>query len=139
MVLYLVEPGVTGLLQQIDGCSPTETNEAKAEENEEAVKTEAEAGGGFFSILGLAKISLAGGRNKSKTKSNDQKTEIGPYAYLNLVLERMRKNKGDSYFETLDEAFERTKEEETSWVCVKDIFALTNTGGGLSYEALNRE
>lgn len=139
MVFYIDEVGLSGLLQQTEGGSIFETNNSTLKEDGESVKAGGDVGGGFLAILGLAKLSLGFGKTKKKGVSDEQKFAVGPYAHLGLVIERLRRRLGKRYFESLDDAFDAAPEKESSWVCVKDIFALTNLGGGLSFEALNSE
>lgn len=139
MVFYINETGLSNLLQEIEGGSVFETSSSASKEDGESVKAGVEAGGGFLSILGLAKLSFGLGKTKKKGVSEEQKFAVGPYTYLGRIIDHLKKHSGVRYFESLDDAFDAAPERESSWVCVKDTFALTNLGGDLSFEALNRE
>jgi hypothetical protein len=139
MMLYIDEPGLAGLLQQAEGRSLVETNASVSREHGESLKGGVDAGGGFLAVLGLAKLSLGFGKTKKKGMTDAAKFVVGPHAYLGRIINQLRKHDGTRYFESLDDAFASAPEEGSSWVCVKDVFALTNVDQSLSFEALNRE
>lgn len=139
MIVYIDEPGLAGLLNQVDGGAIIERNKGIAHERGDTIQAGAEAGGGFLSLLGLAKLSLIGSKNNKQMKSDGEKVSVGAHAHLGLIISRLKEAKGSIYFESLDEAYGKAPEEESSWVCIKDRFALTNLGHDLSFDALNHE
>ena len=106
MVFYIDETGLSGLLQQTEGGSIFETSTSASKEDGKSLEAAVNAGGGFLSILGLAKLSLGFGKTKKKGVSDEQKFAVGPYTHLGLIIEKLRKNLGTRYFESLDDAFD---------------------------------
>jgi hypothetical protein len=139
MILYIAAESISGLLEQIDGGTLTEGSKSKITESSKGLSTGAEVGGLFFKLLNLGKLSLGTSRGDKKSSSESQKTLVGPYSHLSMVLRRLHPLLGKRYFESLDAAFESAPEDEASWIHTKDFFSLTNVGNEWSVEALEKE
>lgn len=139
MMLYIDEPGLAGLLQQAEGGYLVERTGSTAKGSSESVQAGTEAGGGFLSVLGLAKLSGLFGKSNSRGQTDGQRLSVGGHAHLGQVIAYLQKHGGSFYFLSLDAAFANAPADRSSWVCIHDTFALTNLGGDLSFEALNRE
>jgi hypothetical protein len=139
MILYIDETGISGLLDQLDDGTLIETNTTNQHEKGGILQGGGETGAGFLSVLNLAKISLGSSKSSKKSDSRSRKSTVGPHAHLNLLIEYLQEKASARYFESLDQAFSSAPEHESSWVCTKDNFDLTNVGSGVPLEALNTE
>lgn len=139
MMLYIDEPGLAGLLQQAEGGALIETNALMTSESGESAQAGIEAGGGFMSVLGLAKLSGLFSKTTKTAQTDGQRFAVGSNSHLAQLIELLRESGAPRFFESLDAAFSGVPENGTTWVCVRDTFALMNLGGDLRFEALNRE
>jgi hypothetical protein len=91
-------------------------------------------GEGFSAIVNQAKLSVRAAEPQEDITPTRTRTPTGVWEQVFLIIEALRTRRGTDYFNSLDQAFLSAPEAEDGcvWVCVRDKFTLTNSGGAVT-------